>query len=64
MKIAGREELAENLAGLLLNSEEAARLGENARKVFAEQAGATERSLAALMNFLPAPIGKRDEQSS
>ena len=43
LRIATREELAEVLAELLTHRDEARAMGERARKVFEEQAGATEQ---------------------
>jgi 3-deoxy-D-manno-octulosonic-acid transferase len=50
--IAAKDELATALAGLLQNSAVAADLGERARRVFDQQAGATERTVRALQTLL------------
>jgi 3-deoxy-D-manno-octulosonic-acid transferase len=52
MRIAGREELGSVLAELLRNTDAASAMGERARRVFEEQAGATARSVAALREVL------------
>jgi 3-deoxy-D-manno-octulosonic-acid transferase len=52
VRIAGREELAEVLAELLRHQDEARAMGQRARRVFEEQAGATERSVDALLEVL------------
>lgn len=57
LRIARREELGGVLAELLTNVDEARAMGERARRVFAEQAGATGRSVEALSEFLKASAG-------
>ena len=52
LRIAQRSELAAVLTGLLTNGGEARAMGERARKVFEEQAGATARSVEALLEIL------------
>ena len=58
VRIAGREELAGVLVQLLTHSDEARAMGEWARKVFEEQAGATGRSVEAIREVLG--IRKKD----
>jgi 3-deoxy-D-manno-octulosonic-acid transferase len=63
LRIAGQAELAGVLASLLTHGDEARAMGERARKVFEEQAGATARSVEALREVLqvaahrPAMVG-------
>jgi len=52
LRIAQRSELAAVLTGLLTNGGEARAMGERARKVFEEQAGATARAVEALQEIL------------
>jgi 3-deoxy-D-manno-octulosonic-acid transferase len=52
LRIAAKEELAESLAGLLGNSAAAREMGERARRVFDQQAGATARCTEALKTLL------------
>jgi len=52
LRIAAKEELAESLAGLLGNSAAAREMGERARRVFDQQAGATARCTDALKTLL------------
>jgi 3-deoxy-D-manno-octulosonic-acid transferase len=52
LRIAGREELAGVLLELLTRTDEARAMGERARRVFEEQAGATGRSIEALREIL------------
>jgi 3-deoxy-D-manno-octulosonic-acid transferase len=52
VRIAGRDELAGALVELLTNPDEARAMGERARRVFEEQAGATGRSVEALREVL------------
>ncbi|MFP5209251.1 MAG: 3-deoxy-D-manno-octulosonic acid transferase [Acidobacteriota bacterium] len=56
LRIAGKEELAATLIELLQNPKEAAAMGERARQVFAQQAGATDRCVQALRALLSAPV--------
>ena len=58
LKMVNKENLAAEMAQLLGQADSSAKLGENAKMVFEEQAGATARSLSALMKLLPAPIGE------
>ena len=55
LRIAGREELSSALIELLRNPTEAAAMGERARQVFAQQAGATDRCVEALQALLSPP---------
>jgi 3-deoxy-D-manno-octulosonic-acid transferase len=52
IRIAPKEELAKVLIELLSNREEAGKMGERARQVFEQQAGATARSIDALREIL------------
>ena len=52
VRIAGREELAGALSELLNDPVEARAMGERARRVFEEQAGATTRSVEAVRQLL------------
>ena len=52
IRIAGREELAGALSELLTDPVEARAMGERARRVFEEQAGATTRSVEAVRQLL------------
>ena len=54
LRIATRAELASVLAELLAHPDEAQAMGERARRVFEEQAGATARSVEALRELLKA----------
>ena len=56
VRIARRDELAGVLAELLRDEDKARTLGERARKVFEEQAGATGRSVKALREILEMPV--------
>jgi 3-deoxy-D-manno-octulosonic-acid transferase len=55
IRIATREELAQALDGLLANPAEAKAMGERARQVFEEQAGATRRCVVAIRGLLGYP---------
>jgi 3-deoxy-D-manno-octulosonic-acid transferase len=50
--IAGKEELAAALIELLRDTSAASAMGERARKVFDQQAGATERCVKAIQELL------------
>jgi 3-deoxy-D-manno-octulosonic-acid transferase len=50
--IATREELAEALRDLVVHRDQARAMGERAREIFGEQAGATARSVEALKGLL------------
>jgi 3-deoxy-D-manno-octulosonic-acid transferase len=52
IRIAERDDLAEVLISLLVNKEEASAMGERARQVFQQQAGATARSVDAILEVL------------
>jgi 3-deoxy-D-manno-octulosonic-acid transferase len=52
IRIASKEELADSIAALLSNQSDAQALGERARQVFDQQAGATARSIEALREIL------------
>jgi 3-deoxy-D-manno-octulosonic-acid transferase len=52
IRIASREELAAVLIELLGNPDDAKRMGQRARDVFEQQAGATGRSIDALREIL------------
>jgi 3-deoxy-D-manno-octulosonic-acid transferase len=52
IRVAPKEELAKVLIDLLNHPEEAGKMGERARQVFEQQAGATGRSIAALREIL------------
>ena len=52
LRIATTEELVQVLIALLTDPEEARAMGQRARRVFEEQAGATARSIDALRQFL------------
>ncbi|HEY2472821.1 MAG TPA: 3-deoxy-D-manno-octulosonic acid transferase [Terracidiphilus sp.] len=52
LRVASREELAQVVVGLLTNRDDARAMGQRARKVFDEQAGATARSIDALREIL------------
>lgn len=52
MRMASREELAESIVALLSNQSDAQGMGARALAVFEQQAGATERSIAALREIL------------
>ena len=54
LRIAAREELAPTLIALLRDEEAAKAMGERARQVFEQQAGATDRCVAALRELLAA----------
>jgi 3-deoxy-D-manno-octulosonic-acid transferase len=54
LRIATREELATTLIDLLQNREAAKAMGERARQVFDQQAGATDRSVMAIRKLLTA----------
>jgi 3-deoxy-D-manno-octulosonic-acid transferase len=55
--IAGRDKLAEVLLNLLHERTDAEAMGERGRHVFASQAGATDRCVAAAKELLSAPEG-------
>jgi 3-deoxy-D-manno-octulosonic-acid transferase len=55
IRIATKEELAQALAGLLANPAEAKAMGERARQVFEQQAGATGRCVEAIRGLLGYP---------
>ena len=60
IRIAQPDNFAQVLIDLLTDREAALNLGERARQVFAQQAGATERSVAALTALLcPEPAAER-----
>ncbi|MFZ0746632.1 MAG: 3-deoxy-D-manno-octulosonic acid transferase [Terracidiphilus sp.] len=52
IRIAAKEKLAESLVDLLCDETGAAAMGERAKRVFDEQAGATERTVRALAKLL------------
>ncbi|MGA8085840.1 MAG: 3-deoxy-D-manno-octulosonic acid transferase [Terracidiphilus sp.] len=52
IRIASRDELADSIAVLLSNPSDAQAMGERARHVFEQQAGATARSIAVLQKIL------------
>jgi 3-deoxy-D-manno-octulosonic-acid transferase len=52
IRIAEKEELALALVGLLSNPTEAKAMGERARQVFEQQAGATARCVEAIRGLL------------
>ncbi len=52
--IAGKEKLAQVLIGMLYDRNAAKAVGERARQVFASQAGATDRCVAAIKELLAA----------
>ncbi|HMG88032.1 MAG TPA: 3-deoxy-D-manno-octulosonic acid transferase [Terracidiphilus sp.] len=52
IRIASKEDLADSIAALLSNQSDAQALGERARHVFDQQAGATGRSVVALREIL------------
>ena len=56
VRIARRDELAGVLAELMRDEDKARTVGERARKVFEEQAGATGRSVKALREILEMPV--------
>jgi 3-deoxy-D-manno-octulosonic-acid transferase len=58
LRIATKEDLAGTLAALLGDSGDAKAMGERARQVFHQQAGATERSVTALRALLPGAASK------
>jgi 3-deoxy-D-manno-octulosonic-acid transferase len=58
LRIATREELASTLTDLLMNRDDAAAMGERARKVFNQQAGATERSVEAMRELLSVTVSR------
>ena len=55
IRIATKEELAKTLIELFVNREDARKMGERARQVFEQQAGATARSIDALRGILHLP---------
>jgi 3-deoxy-D-manno-octulosonic-acid transferase len=57
--IAAKDDLAETLMDLLRNSASAAAMGERARQVFDQQAGATARCVGALRNLLSSATTER-----
>ena len=58
LRIAAKEELAAVLIELLSNRQLAEAMGARAREVFEQQAGATERCVAAIRELLASPIGE------
>jgi 3-deoxy-D-manno-octulosonic-acid transferase len=52
IRIASKEELADSIAALLSNQRGAQEMGERARQVFEQQAGATASSIAVLQKIL------------
>jgi 3-deoxy-D-manno-octulosonic-acid transferase len=58
LRIATREDFAATLIGLLQNTAAAGAMGERARQVFDQQAGATDRSMAALRELLSTASGE------
>ncbi len=56
LRIATKDELASTLIALLKDSTVSRALGEKARQVFNQQAGATDRSVAALRALLNDPV--------
>jgi len=57
VRIASRGELAKTLVELLTHTDEARAMGQRARRVFEEQAGATGRSVEALLKLLGVESG-------
>ncbi len=55
IRIASSDELADSIAALLSSPRDAQSMGERARHVFEQQAGATERSIEALQKILYPP---------
>jgi 3-deoxy-D-manno-octulosonic-acid transferase len=55
IRIATKEELAKTLIELFVNREDPRKIGERARQVFEQQAGATARSIDALRGILHLP---------
>jgi 3-deoxy-D-manno-octulosonic-acid transferase len=55
IRIASKEELSKVLIELFSNHEDAHKMGERARQVFEQQAGATRRSINALREILDLP---------
>jgi 3-deoxy-D-manno-octulosonic-acid transferase len=56
LRVVRPESLTATVLGLLNNDEERARLGRNASAVMREQQGATERTVAALLELVPASV--------
>ena len=52
IRIASREELADSIVAILSDPSDAQAMGERARHVFDQQAGATTRSIEALREIL------------
>jgi 3-deoxy-D-manno-octulosonic-acid transferase len=63
IRIATKEEFAESIVALLSNPGDAQAMGERARLVFDQQAGATARSVEALREILDPPSGELRELS-
>ena len=61
IRIAPKQALAQTLVGLLNDSEQARAMGERARSVFEQQAGATMRCVAAIRQILEPASGARAE---
>ncbi len=57
IRIASKEELADSITSLLSNPSDAQAMGERARNVFEQQAGATARSIEALRKILEPSSG-------
>ena len=55
LRIATKQDLASTLIVLLQNSDAAEAMGERAKQVFLEQAGATDRCVEAIRELLPEP---------
>jgi 3-deoxy-D-manno-octulosonic-acid transferase len=53
LRIVPRDHLARTVSDLLTNPEEAAAMGQRAKRVFTDQAGATRRTLDAIRELLP-----------
>ena len=67
LRIAGRAELASVLMELIQNPTEALAMGERARRVFAQQAGATDRcvdALRALLSLTARPAPAAEERTA
>ncbi len=61
LRIAAQEDFAATLIELLQNSDAARAMGERARQVFDQQAGATERCVAALQELLVQRAAERTQ---
>jgi 3-deoxy-D-manno-octulosonic-acid transferase len=59
LRIATKEDFGATLVALLQNSAAAKAMGARGRQVFQEQAGATERCMAALRELLLEAAGER-----